>query len=113
MKQIFEETSEWFKEKFDLVNQNRIMRTSKKQLEKKYTKVIDEINELNSKYISLLEEKSEKFDLYLYYKSQCEELVKERRELKRQNALLTETVNSQEQEILKLSKKTKSKNNRK
>lgn len=109
MKQIFEETSEWFKEKFDLVNQNRIMRTSKKQLEKKYTKVIDEINELNSKYISLLEEKSEKFDLYLHYKTQCEEFVKERRELKRQNALLTETVNSQEQEILKLSKKIKPK----
>lgn len=109
MKINFNDMSDWFKEKINLASQNNKIRRNKKQLEKKYILVIDEMSELNSKYIALLEEKSQKFDLYINYKTQCEELVKEKRELKRQNALLAETINSQEEEILKLSKKIKKK----
>lgn len=111
MKINFNDVSDWFKDKFNLANQNGKIRKSKKKIERKYNNLVEEMSELTSKYIDLLEQKSTSFDLYLNYKNQCEELTKEKREFKRQNALLTETVNSQEEELLELYKKVEKKKN--
>lgn len=92
MKQIFLETSDWFKDKLNLANQNGRIRKSKRKIEKNYKDLVEEMSELNSKYTNLLEQKSEQFDLYLHYKKQCEELTKEKREMKKEIALLNEKV---------------------
>lgn len=92
MKQMFLETSDWFKDKLNLANQNGRIRKSKRKIEKNYKDLVEEMSELNSKYTNLLEQKSEQFDLYLHYKKQCEELTKEKREMKKEIALLNERI---------------------
>lgn len=77
-----------FRDNEKLENENTKMRFGKKQVERRY-------NELNEKYVELLEWKSEQFDLYLDYQKRCEELTKEKRDLKRQLADTTEELKVQ------------------
>lgn len=76
-----------FKSDKDLLNENSKMRRSKKQVESDYT-------ELKDKYIELLEWKSEQFDLYINYQNQCETLMIEKRDLKKQLAEMNEKCHS-------------------
>ena len=63
---------------------------SKKIIEDCYEKLKESFDEIQKKYIELLEEKSEKFDLYLSYKEQCKNLTDEKKKLKKEVALLKE-----------------------
>lgn len=85
---------DWFKEKSQLVDENSKMKKGKSKVEEKYYKALEELENINSKYTTLLEQKSENFDLYLKYQKQCEELAKDKKELKKQVAELTEMNNS-------------------
>ena len=68
-----------FKENLELMRENSKMRISKKEIEEAFS-------DLQQKYINLLEWKSNQFDLYLTYQEQCESLVKDKKDLKRQLA---------------------------
>lgn len=85
-----------FKENMGLVKENSKMRISKKQIE--YA-----LSDIQQKYINLLEWKSNQFDLYLKYQEQCEELIKDKKDLKKQLAETNEICNSvtDNNEILK------------
>lgn len=85
---------DWFKEKEQLISENTKIRKSKKNIEEKYNKLLEEKDELNSKYIYLLEQKSERFDLYVKYQNQCEILMKEKRDLKKEFAKTQEMFNA-------------------
>ena len=76
-----------FKENMGLVKENSKMRISKKQIE--YA-----LSDIQQKYINLLEWKSNQFDLYLTYQEQCENLIKDKRDLKKQLAETNEICNS-------------------
>lgn len=96
-----------FKFDKDLLHENSKMRRSKKQIESDYT-------ELKDKYIELLEWKSEQFDLYINYQNQCEILMIEKKDLKKQVAEMNENCNSLEickidleKQIEKLNRKIK------
>lgn len=96
-----------FKLDKDLLHENSRMRRSKKKIESDYT-------ELKDKYIELLEWKSEQFDLYINYQNQCETLMIEKKDLKKQVAEMTENYNSLElcrndlqKQIEKLNRKIK------
>lgn len=82
------------------------IKNAKRNLEEKY-------EELQIKYTNLLEEKSEKFDLYIYYQNQYEKELKERKELKKALAVANEKLATADDQIEKLEcdiEKLKSKN---
>lgn len=97
----------YFKENIELLKENTRMRRGKKEVEIAYS-------DIQQKYINLLEWKSEQYDLYLKYQEQCEELIKDKRDLKKQFAEANEMINSLtniktelENQIEKLEKKVK------
>ena len=77
----------YFKENIELLKENARMRRSKKEVEIAYS-------DIQQRYINLLEWKSEQHDLYLKYQQQCEELIKDKKDLKKQLAEEYEKNNS-------------------
>lgn len=77
-----------------LIDENAKIRKGKREVEDKYNQMLEDIEMIQKKYTSLLEEKSEHFDLYIKYQQQCEELAKEKRNLKKQLAETNEMCNS-------------------
>ena len=103
-----------FKEKWQIVDENMKMRKGKFEVEQKLIDKDKELEELNKKYINLLEEKSEQFDLYVKYQEQCVSYANDKRELKKQLAESTEKctmLSLQNEELIKkidkLERKTK------
>lgn len=68
-----------FKDKNKLSYENMKMRKCKFEIEQEKNLLQNDLRELQSKYIELLESKSEQFDLYVKYQNQCEELIKEKK----------------------------------
>ncbi len=103
-----------FKEKWQIVDENMKMRKGKFETEQKLIDKGRELEEINKKYINLLEEKSEQFDLYVKYQEQCVSYANEKRELKKQLAESNEKctmLSLQSEELIKkidkLERKTK------
>lgn len=88
----------WFKEKNKVISQNMKLRKSKLDLEVKYNELLENSNKVKGKYMAILEQKSDKYDMYLKYLDKCTSLTEEKKELKKQIAQLNE-------EILTLTKK--------
>lgn len=95
---------DWFKSKKNLVDEK--MESDKEAFKNKQNldEVVDKLSTMTYKYIHLLEEKSEGFDLYVEYQKQCSELLTEKKELKKEVAILTEKNNTADLEIEKLTK---------
>lgn len=83
-----------FKENRELIKENSKIRKGKHNIEQKYNQALEDMDTIKKKYIDLLENKSEQFDLYISYQKQCDELAKEKRELKKQLAEANEMCNS-------------------
>lgn len=103
-----------FKEKWQIIDENMKMRKGKFETEQKLIDKGRELEEINKKYINLLEEKSEQFDLYVKYQEQCVSYANEKRELKKQLAESNEKctmLSLQNEELIKkidkLERKTK------
>ena len=86
-----------FKDKIKLATENMNMRKSKFEVEQERNKLNEELAEIQTKYIELLEAKSNQFDLYVKYQNQCVELANEKRELKKQCAETKEALTSSEE----------------
>ena len=104
----------WFKDKNTLIDENMEIRKGKHKVEQKLNEMLETVDEIQSKYIAILEQKSEQFDLYVKYQEQCLELAKDRRELKRDLALsreevtrLSNIIEEQEKNNKKLERKVK------
>lgn len=104
----------WFKEKNTLIDENMEIRKGKHKVEQKLNEMLETVDEIQNKYIAILEQKSEQFDLYVKYQEQCLELAKDRRELKRDLALsreevtrLSKIIEEQEKNNKKLERKVK------
>lgn len=85
---------DWFKDKAKLINENDKMRKGKNAIELKMTTLQSDYTDMSKKYVAYLEQKSEKFDLYIKYQEQCEKLAEERRELRKQLAEANEKCTS-------------------
>lgn len=85
---------DWFKEKQTLIEENMEIRKGKFVVEQKLSEIVSRNEETTNKYIDLLEQKCEGFDLYVKYQNQCLELSNEKRELKKQLAETNEICNS-------------------
>ena len=99
---------DWFKNKKQLIDENAKIKKGKENIESKFNQMLEDLDEIKSKYINLLEQKSEKFDLYIKYLNQCDDLTKEKRELKRQLAESTEmyiTLSKTNEELNKQNEK--------
>ncbi len=96
---FFKNDGELLDEISKLQNEKEKICKAKEQVENKTSELTQELEDLQQKYISLLEEKSEKFDLYLQYQIQCKELADDKRELKKQNALLNEQLRETQQTV--------------
>lgn len=68
----------------------------KKQVEEENIDLQREIKEIQAKYITILEEKSNRFDAYLKYQHQAEDLADKNRQLKREVAQLKEECRKKE-----------------
>ena len=84
---------DWFKNKKQLIDENSKIRKGKENVECKLRKLLEQLDEMQKKYINILEEKSGQFDLYIKYQNQCENLIKEKKELKKQFAEKNEKYN--------------------
>ena len=96
---------EWFKDKNKLIIENSKMRKGKKDVEKKYEEALEHLENITLKYVGLLEQKSEAFDLYIKYEHQCAELTTERRELRKELAEKSEQNSALELENSQLKSK--------
>ena len=96
---------EWFRDKKQLITENSKIRNGKKEIEKKYNELLEEIDSIQKKYINILEQKSDQFDLYIKYQNQCVDLAAEKKELKKQLADKTEECSVLSEENEKLTKK--------
>lgn len=85
---------EYFKDQEDIINEKNAICKNKKKTEKKFNQMLEDLNDITTKYTELLEQKSEQFDLYVKYQKQCEDLAKEKRSLKKQLAETNEKCNS-------------------
>ena len=54
---------DWFKNKKQLIDENAKIKKGKENIESKFNQMLEDLDEIKSKYINLLEQKSEKFDL--------------------------------------------------
>lgn len=82
----------YLKEKNDLIEENAAIRKAKKQVEHKNNVFNEKILEISEKYIRLLEQKSEQFDLYIKYRDESVKLADKNREQKKEIALLKEEI---------------------
>ena len=105
---------DWFKDKTKLISENEKIRKEKNAVELKYKTLQSDYTDISKKYVGFLEQKAEKFDLYIKYQEQCEKLTEEKKEFKRQLAetnekctLLGETNVELTKEIEKLERKVK------
>ncbi len=96
---------DWFKDKAKLINENDKMRKGKNAVELKYQTLQSDYTDISKKYVAFLEQKSEKFDLYIKYQEQCEKLAEERRELKKQLAEANEKYTTLGDTNVELSRK--------
>lgn len=85
---------DYFKNQEDVIKEKNIICRNKKKTEKKFNQMLEDLNDITTKYTELLEQKSEQFDLYIKYQKQCEDLAKEKRSLKKQLAETNEMCNS-------------------
>lgn len=85
---------DWFKEKEQLIDENMKIRKGKFDIEQRYNTMLNDMEIIQQKYIDLLEKKSEQFNLYIKYQNQCDDLAKEKRELKKHLAETNELCNS-------------------
>lgn len=85
---------DWFKDKKQLIDENSKIKKGKESVENKFNLMLEDLDDIQKKYINILEQKSEQFDLYIKYQNQCDELTKEKRELKKQLAETNEICNS-------------------
>lgn len=97
----------WFKDKKTLIDENMKIRKGKYDIEQKFNEMLEDLHTIENKYVSVLEQKSEGFDLYVKYQNQCVELARERRELKKDLALTQEEITRLSNEITKLGKENK------
>lgn len=95
---------DYFKDQEDIINEKNTICKNKKKTEKKFNQMLEDLNDITTKYTELLEQKSEQFDLYIKYQKQCEELTKEKRSLKKQLAETNEMCNSLTETNEKMSK---------
>lgn len=95
------------KDNFNLAKENIKIRKGKKQIEEKYNQMLEQVDEIQKKYTELLEQKGESFDLYIKYQKMCEDMAKERRELKKQLALSNEECNALNEKNDELTKQIK------
>ena len=109
---------DYLKDKQQLVDENLKLRRAKHQVEQDIDSLNKDVLEISNKYISLLEQKSDQFDLYVKYQKQCEDLSKEKKEIKKQlaeseeicnsliskNEDLTKTINKLERKLKKIEK---------
>lgn len=98
---------DWFKEKKELVDENSKIRKAKNVIENNLSTMQQNYNEISTKYIKMLEQKSEKFDLYLEYQEKCIELTNEKKELKKELAGNSETINELNNTIAELNEDIK------
>ena len=95
---------DWFKDKTKLISENEKIRKGKNAVELKYKTLQFDYTDISKKYVGCLEQKAEKFDLYIKYQEQCEKLAEEKRELKKQLAEVNElctTLNDANTEFAK------------
>lgn len=105
---------DYFKNQEEVINERNTICKNKKKTEKKFNQMLEDLNDITTKYTELLEQKSEQFDLYIKYQKQCEDLAKEKRSLKKQLAetnemcnLLTSNNEEMSEKIDKLEKRLK------
>ena len=105
---------DWFKDKAKLISENEKMRKGKNAVELKYQTLQSDYTDISKKYVAFLEQKAEKFNLYIKYQDQCKKLSEEKRELKEQLAEANEKCTSLsdtniefEKKIEKLERKVK------
>ena len=85
---------DYLKDKKQLIDENSKIKKGKESIENKINLILEDLDDIQKKYINILEQKSEQFDLYIKYQNQCDELTKEKRELKKQLAETNEICNS-------------------
>lgn len=85
---------EYLKEKNKLIEENMEIRKQKHYIEQKFNMLNNNLNEITNKYIKLLEQKAEQFDLYVKYQNECIEYATKNREYKKEIATLKEQVKS-------------------
>jgi len=100
-------TIDWFKSRSTLINENMKISKGKFKAENKLKEVTDKLANISIKYVDLLEQKSEQFNLYIKYQNQCVELATEKKELKKQLAISNETCDELTKKIEKLERKIK------
>lgn len=96
---------DWFKDKAKLISENEKMRKGKNAIELKYQTLQSDYTDISKKYVAFLEQKAEKFDLYIKYQEQCKKLTEEKRELKEQLAEANEKYTTLSDANTELSKK--------
>lgn len=75
-----------------LTEKNIETRKVKKQVEQIIDSLNENLLEISTKYIKLLEQKSEQFDLYVKYRDECVEFANKNKEQKKEIALLKEEI---------------------
>lgn len=95
---------DWFRSKKALIDEKMESDKEAFKNKKNMEEVIEKLSDITSKYIKVLEEKAEGFDLYIEYQKQNSELLNEKKELKKEVAILTEKNNTANLEIEKLTK---------
>lgn len=91
----------------ELEEENTNMRIFKKKTENKYQKLLEQHQELNEKYISLLENKCSAYDRLEELQEYARGIASDKRALKRELAQKEETINELNQELLKQDKENK------
>lgn len=98
---------DWFKDRTSLINENLKIRKAKNVVENNLSTMQQNFNKISTKYIKMLEQKSEKFDLYLEYQEKCVELTNEKKELKKELASNLENINELNNTIAELNEDIK------
>lgn len=103
---------DWFKDKKKLIDENSTIRKAKNTVENKMLALKTDLNDISAKYTKLLEEKSEKFDLYVKYQNECVEFSNKIREQKKEIATLKEQLklNTEKRKVPKPRKSIKKDN---
>ncbi len=104
---FFKNDEELLEEINGLAKENDTIQEEKNQAELKIQSLKSQIVEIQSRYLKILELKSEQFDLYLKYQTQCEEMQKEKREFKKEIAQLKEQLTEMENKNNELEKENK------
>ena len=104
---FFKNDTELLDEINNLSKENDKIQEDKNQAESKIQSLRSQLVEIQSRYLKILEQKGEQFDLYLQYQTQCEEMQKEKREFKKEIAQLKEQLTEVEKKNNALEKENK------